>query len=233
MEIRINKYLSLCNVGSRRKIEEKLWAGEFQINDHVAKPGELIDDQKDKIFHNGKLLIPINSFIYIAVNKPVDYVSTTSDEMDRKTVMDLVKDDFPNKRLYPIGRLDKDSTGLILLTNDGNLALKLTHPRYHLPKVYEVTTLEKITQFQLDTMAKGLEIPGGKTMPAEIKLIGDRSFAITLHQGIKRQIREMCKIVGLTVDTLNRVSIGPIQIEDLPVGSYRHLTEKERKLLGV
>ena len=131
------------------------------------------------------------------------------------------------QRLFPIGRLDQNSTGLIILTNDGDLALKLTHPRYHLPKVYEVTTEEPVSDEQLEKLAKGVSVYDKKTLPAETERIGYDSFRITLFQGMKRQIREMCKDVGLTVKMLNRLSIGPIELGNLRVGKYRMLTQEE------
>ena len=137
---------------------------------------------------------------------------------------------IPNtgERLYPVGRLDQNSTGLILLTNDGDMALKMTHPRYHLPKTYVVTTDEAITNEQLEQLKEGVIIHEDKlTAPAEITRRGTKSFEIILHQGMKRQIREMCKTVGLNVATLHRIKIGPISIGDLRIGEYRELSEEE------
>ena len=228
MQIRINKFLSLCGIGSRRKIEEMLWQSEFQINGRTAIPGEMIDTDKDIVEHFGKTLKPVQNFIYLALNKPKGIVSTTSDEKGRKTIMDLIKS---KERLYPVGRLDKESTGLILLTNDGDLALKLTHPRYHLPKTYEVTTYENISDDQILKMSQGIKILGTRTLPAEIKRKGNNFIEIILHQGMKRQIREMCKAVGLNVKTLHRISIGPIKIGNLETGKYRELNSTELTLL--
>lgn len=225
MQIRINKYLSTCEIGSRRAIEEMLWNREFSINGRPAKPGELINPEKDKITHNGRLLQPTKKFIYIAVNKPAGILSTTNDELHRKNILSLVRG--YKERLYPIGRLDKESTGLMILTNDGDLTLKLTHPRYHLPKTYEVTTIEPVTDQQIETMANGMDLPGGKSFPTEVKRLTNNSFEIILHQGMKRQIREMCELVGLTVNTLHRTKIGSLKLGSLKTGSIRELSEEE------
>jgi 23S rRNA pseudouridine2605 synthase len=224
MKIRINKYLSTCGIGPRRMIEVALKNGEFEVNGKIAEPGMMIDDEIDKVFLQGKQLKTKNNFIYYALNKPAGYVSTVKDEKDRKTVLDLIK---TKERLYPIGRLDKESTGLILLTNDGDLALKITHPRYHLPKIYVVSTFEKISDGQLKQMEKGVMVNGEKTLKSEIKRLKDNSFEITLYQGMKRQIREMCKYVDLNVKSLHRISIGPIKIGNLKEAAYRELTKEE------
>lgn len=227
MQIRINKYLSQCNVGSRRTIEQNLWNREFTVNEKTAIPGQMIDDEKDVVKYKGKILKPNDKYVYIALNKPKGYVSTLSDERGRQTIMNLLDNEYTQNRLYPVGRLDKESTGLIILTNDGDLSLKLTHPRYHLPKVYEVTVDQNIKDWQITKMEKGVEIGSIKTLPTKIKLIDQKSFQITLKQGIKRQIREMCKVVGLNVVSLNRISIGTLKLGSLKIGQSRLLTQNE------
>lgn len=227
MSVRINKYLSLCGIGSRRKIEELLKAGEFKVDGKPAEPGMLVDEH-NKVTWNGMVLSPRKNFVYYALNKPAGYVSTVSDEEGRQTVLDLVPS---SERLYPVGRLDKNSTGLILLTNDGDFALKLTHPRYHLPKIYEVKTHEKISDSQLKQLSKGVQVQGKKTLPAEIIRHDDNFFEITLHQGMKRQIREMCNYVGLNVKSLHRIAVGSVKIGNLKPGKYRELTKKELESL--
>ncbi len=230
MEIRINKYLSQCGIASRRKLETMLWDGEFEVNGERAVPGQIIDPSKDKITHFKKEIPMPKEFVYIALNKPLDVVSSNDDEMGRKTVMDLVKS---KERLYPVGRLDKDSTGLILLTNDGDLALKLTHPRYHLPKTYEVTTQEAVFEPQLRKLAGGVRVMGRKTMPAIVEKTARKSFKITIHQGMNRQIRKMCNEVHLTVKDLKRISIGSIQLGNLGSGEFRFLKPEEVESLKV
>src|SRR3990172_3077322 len=224
MELRINKYMALCGLASRRKSDEILLSGGVGINGRPAKPGDIVNTEKDTVTYKDMQLTPDNKLEYYAVNKPLGVISSAKDEFGRKNVVDMVKTDH---RLFPIGRLDRNSTGLIILTNDGDLALKLTHPRYHLPKVYEVTTEEPVSDEQLEKLAKGVSVYDKKTLPAETERIGYDSFRITLFQGMKRQIREMCKDVGLTVKMLNRLSIGPIELGNLRVGKYRMLTQEE------
>lgn len=228
MQIRINKYLSQCNIGSRRKIEEMLWHKEFEVNGGIALPGQLIKTETDKVTHKGKPVKLAETYEYFAVNKPLGYISTTSDEFNRPTVLDLIQH---KSRLYPIGRLDQDSTGLMILTNDGDLALKLTHPRYHLPKTYLVTVQERINPIQLKKMSEGVVIQKQKTLPAETKKIDSHTFAIVLHQGMKRQIRQMCNEVSLTVKSLTRIKIGELELGNLQPGEVRKLSNKEISML--
>jgi 23S rRNA pseudouridine2605 synthase len=227
--LRINKYLSLCGIGSRRKIETLLKDGLISVNGKPAEVGMMIDEETDKVYLKERYLKPVsNNFLYIALNKPKGYVSTVSDEMGRKTVMNLVNTDT---RLYPVGRLDKESTGLIILTNDGNFALKLTHPKYHLPKKYIVETKEYVTDEKIKKLASGIEIDNKKTLPADVKKLRNNKFEITLYQGLKRQIREMCKILDLKVVSLHRIAIGNLLIGSLKFGEYRNLTKEEVDML--
>ncbi len=228
MQIRINKYLSKCNIGSRRKIEEMLWNKEFEVNGGIAVPGQIIETDTDIITNKGKQIKPETELEYYAVNKPIGYVSTVRDEKNRPTVMDLIKS---NKRLYPVGRLDQDSTGLMILTNDGDLTLKLTHPRYHLPKTYVVTVQERINPLQLKKISAGVMIQNQKTLPAGTKKIDSHTFQIILHQGMKRQIRQMCNEVALTVKSLTRIKIGEIELGNLQQGEVRKLTKEEISIL--
>ena len=200
----------------------------MRINGRPAKPGDTVNTEKDIVTYKDGQLIPDNKFEYYAVNKPIGVVSTAKDEFGRKNVVDMVK---TSRRLFPIGRLDRNSTGLIILTNDGDLALKITHPRYHLPKVYEVTTEEPVSDEQLEKLATGVSVYHKKTLPANAERIGYNSFIITIFQGMKRQLREMCKSVGLTVQALNRTEIGPIKLGNLKTGSSRPLSKEEVMML--
>lgn len=224
MKIRINKYLADSGVGSRRQNEQDIRNGEVTINGRRAELGEFIEPKTDVILLGGKKVTPLHNLVYIMLNKPVGVISSVRDEHGRKTVLDLVK---VKQRVYPVGRLDYNSSGLILLTNDGELVLKLTHPRYHLPKKYFVEVKPVVQQNHLETMAKGMRIEGANTLPAEVIRLGKSKFQITLYQGLKRQIREMCGVLGLTVVTLHRTDIGPLNIGDLKSGDYRFLTNKE------
>ena len=214
----------MCDVGPRRQIEQILKKGEFRVNNQIAEVGQMIDENNDRITLYGQVLKPKKNFTYIILNKPAGVVTTMNDELGRDNIMQLIK--TPD-RVYPVGRLDKDSSGLIILTNDGELALKLTHPRYHLPKVYLVKTLQNFSDRQIAALSNGVEIYDTKTLPAQIKTLTKNKFEITLHQGMKRQIREMCRAVGLDVIILHRIAIGPIKIGALKLGEYRELSEKE------
>lgn len=224
MEIRINKFLADSGVGSRRQNEQDIRDGKVTVNGRRAELGEFIDPKTDVIFYGDKKVVPQHNLVYIMLNKPVGVISSVRDEHGRKTVLDLVK---VKQRVYPVGRLDYNSSGLILLTNDGDLVLKLTHPRYHLPKKYFVEIKPVLQQSHIDAMTKGMRIDGANTLPTEVVRLGKSKFQITLYQGLKRQIREMCGILGLTVVTLHRTDIGPLNIGNLKTGEYRFLTNKE------
>lgn len=229
MQIRLDSYLSKYGVCSRRKAKVLVEAGNVFVNGQVTKEIIKIDEEKDVVAVN-RQRIDVSSlkYRYIALNKPVNILSTTKDDRGRKSVLDLVR--VPEK-VYPIGRLDFNSSGLILLTNDGDFALKLTHPRYHIPKKYIVNVLETLTKHQLDTLKRGVKIYDTKTLPCEIEKLDSRTFGIVLHQGIKRQIREMCRAVNLTVNALERISIGSLTIGNLKPGEYRDLTKEEVQML--
>src|SRR3990172_1516584 len=228
MELRINKYMALCGLASRRKSDEILLSGGVRINGRPAKPGDIVNTEKDTVTYKEMQFTPDNKLEYYAVNKPLGVISSAKDEFGRKNVVDMVKTDH---RLFPIGRLERNSKGLIILTNDGDLALKLTHPRYHLPKVYEVTTEEPVSDEQLEKLSSGVSVYHEKTMPAETERLDYNFFKITIFQGLKRQIREMCKSIGLTVQTLNRTEIGPIKLGNLKTGSSRPLSKEEVTML--
>jgi len=224
MEVRINKYLAESGAGPRRQNEQDIRDGLVTINERVAKLGEFIDTKKDVIKVRGKVIKPNHNLIYLALNKPVGIISSVKDNLGRKTVLDLVN---IKHRIYPVGRLDYNSSGLILLTNDGDLMLKLTHPRYHLPKKYFVEVKPALQQNHIDALEKGIRLEGQTTLPAEVTRLGKNKFQITLYQGLKRQIREMCGVLGLTVVTIHRTDIGPLNIGKLRTGEYRYLTNKE------
>lgn len=226
--IRINKYLANAGVGSRRNNEQDIRDGKVTINGRKALLGEFINPDKDIIKLGDKRVDQSAKPVYFALNKPLGIISSVRDEHGRKTVVDIVKS---KERIYPIGRLDYNSTGLIILTNDGDLMLKLTHPRYHLPKKYFVEVKEAVQQNQIDAMQKGIRLEDQVTLPAEVKRLGKNKFEIVLYQGIKRQIREMCIALGLTVVTIHRTDIGPLNIGDLKSGAFRNLTNKEVALL--
>ncbi len=228
MKMRINKYLAIGGVGARRKVDELIRLKKVTVNGEIAKLGMIIDPNKDVVEVMGKKVRGKANFEYVMVNKPKGVVSTVSDESGRQTVVDLVK--LP-ARLYPVGRLDIDSQGLIILTDDGELAYKLTHPKFEIEKEYEVRTGGRITDRVLECLREGVVILGRRTSKAEVEVIsqeGDRAkLKIKIHEGRNRQVRRMCAAVGLEVEALRRVAIGGVRLGDLKVGEWRRLTEGE------
>jgi len=230
---RLQKYMARCGAASRRKSEEMISAGRVTVNGQTVSELGYKVNEGDHVMLDGKPLNPESRKVYIALNKPVGYVSTVKDERGRKTLLDLV--DVP-ERIYPIGRLDYDTSGLIFLTNDGEIYNKVIHPRGEKNKVYIALVQGILTKEEIDSFEKGLEIDGHLTAPAEIKtrsILGKNAqVEITIHEGRNRQIRKMCEKIGHPVITLKRISIGNIEIEDLPVGKWRYLTEKEVEQLN-
>ncbi|MCX6726645.1 MAG: pseudouridine synthase [Candidatus Shapirobacteria bacterium] len=218
--IRLNKYLASIGIASRRKIDAFTAEKRILINNRLAVLGDKVNPETDKIQVDKKIILPQpQTLVYYAVNKPIYVLSTTTDDHGRRIITDYVPDTY---RVFPVGRLDFESTGLILLTNDGNLALKLTHPRYHLPKVYLISILGKTPQYKINQMNQAnakAELVESKNNQTIIK--------ITLHEGKKRQIRLLCAKLHLHLLSLQRLSIGPIQLADLPSGQYRDLTKEE------
>lgn len=230
--IKINKYLANSGVASRSQIDKLIRAKQVLVNGVVAEQGLKVDPSSDEIKVLGEKIAKNANLAYIVINKPLWVVSTTSDEMGRATVVDLVD---LGVRVYPVGRLDSDSTGLVLLTNDGELTHRLTHPKFHIPKVYEVTVKEKVKNIHLKLLREGVELKDGKTAPAEVEIIEEDKdltrLRFVLHEGRNRQIRRMCGKLGLEVTALKRVEIGPIMLGNLKEGEYRCLSEKETKNL--
>jgi len=227
--IRLHKYIAECGVASRRKAEELILSGKVKVNDQiVTRLGTKIDPSSDKIVVNGKLLKRKEEKIYIKLNKPRGVVSAAWDPRE-KTVIDLVKE-IPY-RLYPVGRLDKDSEGLMILANDGELANRLMHPRYEHEKEYVVNVRFPMTNDQLKKLESGIIVEGKKTLPAKVKRISSRKFFITLREGKKRQIRKMLEAVGNKVIRLKRIRINNIQLGNLSTGQYAYLTTSEVRSL--
>lgn len=232
-DIRLQKFLSQCGVASRRKAEELIAQNKVKVNGHPVKVGDKVDPRKDLVTVCGKRVSKVMEKRYIMLYKPRGYVTTVSDEMGRKTVMDLVGD--VKLRLYPVGRLDKDSEGLLLLTNDGEFANAMTHPKRHVPKTYRVTVRPDISDQQLLAFTEGMELDGKKTMPIETRIVtketGRVVLELVLHEGRNRQIRRMCESLGLEVARLKRTAFGPIKMGMLQQGKWRELEELEVKKL--
>lgn len=231
--IRLQKHMADCGVASRRKSEELIAAGKVKVNGKVAAIGDKIDPKKDTISVNGRKLVKETNYVYIMLNKPRGYVTTMSDEMDRKCVAELVAD--IGKRIYPIGRLDRDSEGLLLFTNDGEFANAMTHPSRHISKTYRVSVKPAITDEQITILTSSMMINGRKTLPADVRIINKEddksSLEIILYEGRNRQIRRLCEEAGLETARLKRLAIGQLNLGHLKVGEYRHLTHDEVSLL--
>lgn len=229
-EVRIQKYLSAAGVCSRRKAESYLRQGRIWVNGSLVKePGTRIDPEKDRIEVDGRLVGAPTEKIYVVLNKPKGYV-TSCDHPGQPLVVDLV--DLPH-RVYPIGRLDKDSVGLLLLTNDGRLHHQLSHPSFDHEKEYEVTVQQPIADGVLRRLALGVDLDGVKTRRAHVKRLSGRRFRIVLKEGRNRQIRRMVSKMGHKVVRLKRIRMANVRLGSLSSGNWRHLTAAEkRKLLN-
>lgn len=230
MEERVQKIMSQAGLGSRRDCEEVITAGRVQVNGRPIRLGDKADPAVDEITIDGRPLPRPEKFIYVAVNKPKGVLSSTEDELDegRPTVRDLVP--LPG-HLYPVGRLDKQSEGLMLLTNDGALAHRLTHPRYEHEKTYRVVVEGRPSAAILDQWRRGVKLDGRPTAPAHIDTIeqpaGCAILRVVLREGRKRQIRRVAAQLGHPVLHLLREQIGPLRLGELPPGQWRYLTAAE------
>ena len=224
--MRIQKFLSAAGVCSRRRGEALIKAGRVSLNGQmVVELGTKIDPGNDQLSVDGRPIKYEPSMLYIALNKPANYV-TSCCHPGEKIVLDLL--DIA-QRVYPIGRLDKDTTGLLLLTNDGRLHHKLSHPSFNHEKEYDVIVAKPITDGALQKLAAGLPMMEGKTRPAKVQRITSRRFRIILKEGKNRQVRRMVRKVGNQVTKLKRIRVASIKLGQLPTGKWRHLTEKEKK----
>jgi len=219
MQERLQKILSARGICSRRKAEQYIEQGLVKVNGEVAKIGQKADPEKDRIQVSGKVLEARAEMLYYVVNKPVGVL--TQEAVPAKL----------NNRVYPVGRLDKNTSGLLLLTNDGPLAYRLTHPKFFHEKEYEVEVHESITDGQLSKLKKGITISGVKTKPARVTRINRSKFFLNLTEGRNRQIRRMCQKVGSPVINLKRIRIVTLKDEKLKPGQVRELSENEKKSL--
>ena len=228
-KIRLQKHLSACGVTSRRKAEELISMGKVKVNGHVAHIGDSVDPKRDKVTVSGKPVIATNEKVYIMLHKPRGFVTTMSDEKERKCVADLIKD-VPQK-VFPVGRLDKNSEGLLLMTNDGDFANRLTHPSSHVNKTYRVTVAGNVDDEILAKLSTGIVLDGKKTLPCDVFVAErkpDRTVLIfIIHEGRNRQIRRMCEAVKLDVLRLKRTEIAGVKLGMLGQGKWRDLNEKE------
>ncbi|MDW7672498.1 MAG: pseudouridine synthase [Bacillota bacterium] len=231
--MRLQKYLAMNGVASRRQCESFIAAGLIEVNGQVVtEMGVQINPENDEVTYRGKPVRQQEQKITILLHKPMGVISTASDQFDRPTVVDLVN---RKERLYPVGRLDYLTSGLILLTNDGDLALRLTHPRYETEKVYQAELHGIITEEKMQQFREGIQVEDYVTLPAQIRIIHkekDRcQVEIVLREGRNRQVRKMCETLGYPVSHLKRVAIGSLTLGDLQPGQCRLLTEEEVKEL--
>ena len=232
MTERLQKILSARGVASRRAAEELIKAGRVCVNGRMAALGDSADPEKDEILLDGKLLPSRQEQVYIMLNKPRGYVTTLSDEKGRENVAQLVAD--CGVRVYPVGRLDMDSEGLLLLTNDGDFANALMHPKHEVDKTYEVW-VKGHHPAAPGLLGRPIELDGYRIKKPQVKLLRsdeDRAkYLVTIHEGRNRQIRRMCEAAGMTVTRLRRICEGKLQLGDLPLGKWRYLTDQEVELL--
>ncbi len=229
--IRLQKYFSDCGILSRRAAEAEILAGRVLVNGIPARLGDKVDPDVDLVEYREKAVLPRRDkpHCYVMLNKPRGIVTTARDEKGRANVTDLVK--IPNARLYPVGRLDMDSDGLLLLTDDGELTNQLTHPRHQIPKIYHVRISASPTAQQLKELSAPMELDGYRLLPVGVKLIEDTLLEMELYEGRNRQIRRMCQAVGIKIQRLTRVAIGEVKLGDLPCGKWRYLTDREVEYL--
>lgn len=232
MEERLQKLLSAAGVCSRRAAETYLTAGRVTVNGEPARLGQKADPDRDEILVDGRPLAPRAKPVYILLNKPRGYVTTLSDEQGRKTVAELVAD--CGARVYPVGRLDLDSEGLLLLTNDGDWAQHLLHPSHEVEKTYHVSVFGPVAGAAA-RLAAMTDLEGEPIRPARVEVLRQTArtavLAVTIHEGKNRQIRRMCARCGLTVKRLRRVQEGPLKLGNLPTGKWRDLSENEVEAL--
>lgn len=229
-KIRLQKFLADAGLMSRRSAEDEIERGNVSVNGHVASVGTKIDPRADVVAYKGKRVrYEKKQYTYIMLNKPRGYLSSTTDDRGRKCVTDLL--DGVDARVYPVGRLDMISEGMILLTDDGELKNRLTHPSHSIPKIYRVKVGGGVSEDQYDILTSPLEIDGYKIKPVDVVITGEDEsgtvLKMTLFEGRNRQIRKMCEQAGLTVKRLSRVSIGNLKLDGLPVGKWRYLEQSE------
>lgn len=233
--VRINKYFTDCGILSRRAAEEEIEKGRVKVNGSIATLGQKVDPKKDIVEYKGERIVPRRGekFTYVVLNKPCGYLTTMTDDRGRKCVSELVSD--VGKRIYPVGRLDMNSDGLLLFTDDGELANVMTHPKHRIPKIYHVKVRGERDDKKIAALGKAMDIDGYTIEPVKVELFSCRSDAcilkMTLFEGRNRQIRKMCEQVHLEVMSLRRVAIGDIELGNLAPGKWRHLSGAEVRYL--
>lgn len=225
--IRLNKYIASSGVCSRRKADELINLKKVKVNGSIVEDlGMQIDEKEDVVIVDSKKITLEEKNIYLMLNKPVGYVTTNDEQLGRKCTKDLI---YESVRVFPIGRLDMNSEGLLLLTNDGDFSNKLMHPSKKVDKVYIAKLNRKITDEKIELLKNGVNIGDYITQPAKVERVASNVIKITISEGKNRQVRRMCESVGLKVIKLKRIKIGNLELGNLPTGKYRHLTKQEIK----
>ncbi|RDY24288.1 rRNA pseudouridine synthase [Romboutsia maritimum] len=230
--MRINKYIASCGVASRRKAEEIILEGRVKVNDKVvAELSFSINEDTDIVKVDDKEIKLSENYVYVVLNKPEGYITTVKDQFDRPSVINLL--DGIKERVYPIGRLDYETSGLLILTNDGDLTYKLTHPKHEVDKTYVARVKGVPSYEEMKNFKEGLLIEDYKTAPAKINILEENTeknysiCEIKIHEGRNRQVRKMCKAINHPVQRLKRVAMGKIRLNNVKIGEYRHLTKEE------
>jgi len=225
MPMRLAKYLAHAGVASRRAAEELVFAGRVTVGAEVVRDPARDVGEQDAVAVDGTPALPERTHVVYALHKPAGYVSTAKDPQGRPTVLSLVRS---RERLYPVGRLDAETTGLILLTNDGDLAHRLTHPSFEVPRVYRAQVRSPpVREPALRRLREGVLLDDGRTAPARVRRLAPDRLELVLREGRKRQVRRMCEAVGHRVVRLERVAFGPLRLGDLPLGGHRRLSAAE------
>lgn len=229
-QVRLQKYIAAAGIASRRRAEELITQGKVKVNGAVVQQqGVKVNTQTDTVEVNGQIIEPEKKKYYILLNKPAGYITTTSDELGRQTVMDLMED--ISARVYPVGRLDAETEGLLFMTNDGSFANVLTHPRHGIEKEYLVYAKGVVMPAELHKLKRGVALEEFVTKPAEVELIRIEQnvsvLKIKIKEGKKRQVRRMFEAVGHEVLYLRRIQVGPIMLGNVPLGKWRHLKKAE------
>ncbi len=234
--VRINRWLAGAGVGSRRKCDDLIRAGLVSVNgETMTRLGALIDPDRDTVMVEGRAIGRPRATMALVLNKPAGVLSTVRDSFRRKTVIDLARDHGFSERLYPVGRLDMDTSGILLLTNDGDLAYRLTHPRFKIEKTYRLTVEGSVGVDTIESIASGVDLGGYRTKPCRVTLVGRRrgktTLEVRLTEGRKRQIRLMFAAFGHRTIELARTALGDLRFEDVAPGAMRLLTEREERRL--